>query len=304
MSDMEPTEISVVGRRPVPEKLMPDGSDGSAVAGAKAEREGLPPSYRMRADAHYVDQLTARRGDRFERAGHGSPSSEPAPDAGDAELRGRRVDRVLAQVADDVATITAAADLLPGDGASLAGRLGVDLIRAQAWRATWLIRAHTLIEDAHRGSMRSRPLGPVIDRVRQGMTPECRLAGVVLQVHATDWSCPVLIDEAAFITGVAGAVFATLGLMGSVEAATIRIAAEVVGGDLRTVEVSQDEVAAGAQVPPGFFEPSWEDPPGGLTAGLGAAAARAAAQVHGGLATLLLGDRRGTAIRLALGRPH
>jgi hypothetical protein len=27
------------------------------------EREGLPPGYRMRADAHYVDQLTARSGD-------------------------------------------------------------------------------------------------------------------------------------------------------------------------------------------------------------------------------------------------
>jgi hypothetical protein len=26
------------------------------------EREGLPPSYRMRADAHYVDQLSARIG--------------------------------------------------------------------------------------------------------------------------------------------------------------------------------------------------------------------------------------------------
>jgi len=29
----------------------------------KGEREGLPPGYRMRADAHYVDQLSARSGE-------------------------------------------------------------------------------------------------------------------------------------------------------------------------------------------------------------------------------------------------
>ena len=40
------------------ESLQPAASE------KKPEREGRPSGYQMRADAHYVDQLTSRRGER------------------------------------------------------------------------------------------------------------------------------------------------------------------------------------------------------------------------------------------------
>jgi hypothetical protein len=45
---------------------MPDFESAGRVPAPKTpEREGLPPGYRMRADAHYVEQLTGRRTDRI-----------------------------------------------------------------------------------------------------------------------------------------------------------------------------------------------------------------------------------------------
>jgi hypothetical protein len=300
VSDIDPSEITVVGRRPLSEKFNPDLADVPPVGGAhaKAEREGLPPGYRMRADAHYVDQLS-RRSERD--ASRGSS----ALDEGDAVADGRerRGERLLAQVSEDVAAIGAAATLLT-DGSALARRLSVDLIRAQAWRASWLLRAHAMLEGGARGHARPRPLGALLEQLRQGLSPECRLAGVTLHIQASDWNTSVAVDEAAIIAGVTGAVVATLGVLGHVEGAVVRIAVDASGGELRAIEVAQDEVAASPALGLRFFDASWSDRPGGFAAMIGALSARAAGQQHGGGATLLMGDRRGTTVRLALTRTH
>ena len=90
MSDLDPEDVtarsarlsdSVADDRPDVlaarfERRKPSDSDAKA-----AEREGLPPGYRMRADAHYVDQLSARSPDIPMRvvpvADINDPSAEP-----------------------------------------------------------------------------------------------------------------------------------------------------------------------------------------------------------------------------------
>src|SRR5439155_5895719 len=73
VSDIDSAEISAGSHSNLPDEFPPELADAPAVRGdqRKPAREGLPPGYRMRADAHYVDQLLTRR--------------ERAPDAGDRQ---------------------------------------------------------------------------------------------------------------------------------------------------------------------------------------------------------------------------
>ena len=102
MSDIDPSEITVVGRRPLSEKFNPELADVPPVSGAhaKTEREGLPPGYRMRADAHYVDQLSRRSERDASRGSSSLDEGDAAPDG-----RDRRGERLLAQVSEEIASI-------------------------------------------------------------------------------------------------------------------------------------------------------------------------------------------------------
>lgn len=303
MSEIEPSDLTI-GRRNVQDKSSADHPESPVTpASARPEREGLPTSYRMRADAHYVEQLMSRR-ERAERAdaprlqtGHVEVAEHES-----TELRDRRSDRVLGQVSEEIGTITSAAAMLAADGSPLARRVGLELIRAQAWRASWLLKASVFVDGRHRGLVKPMPLGSLIEQLRQGLTPECRLAGVGLQLHAAEAHTTVAVDAALVTTGVTGAVIATLGLMGESEGSTIRIILEVSGHDLRAIDVTQDLVSLPAAAALRFFDPTWSDRPGGWTAAMGALSARAAAQHAGGGAVLVPGDKRGSTVRLSLAR--
>ena len=73
-------------------------------------------------------------------------------------------------------------------------------------------------------------------------------------------------------------------------------------GELRVVEVTQDEASLPAGARARFFDSTWTDRPGGWTAAIGAAVARAVAQHHGGEAALVPAGKRGTTLRLTFTR--
>jgi hypothetical protein len=273
----------------------------------KLEREGLPAGYRMRADAHYVDELTSRRSDRVHtdqpRGGQKFSDmleAEPPPDPRDRRERDRRSDRVMAQLAEDLATIESAATMLSGDGAPMARRVSVDLIKVQAFRASWLLRTKALLDGTHQADFRARRLGAVLGRVRDGFAAESRLTGIALQIHAAEWNAAVTVDEAALVAGLTGAVIATLGLVGQSEYAAIRVTANVTDGDLDSIEITQEDAAVPPSTASRFFDASWQERPGGWSAGFGASVARIVAQQHGGDAIFVVGERRGSTIRLKM----
>src|SRR4029450_745603 len=130
-----------------------------------SEREGLPANYKMRADAHYVEQLTSRRGERAERAERvlsdtprppkkiealapGPPPPEPRERR---DPREPRTDRLFVQMTEDLATIESSAALLAADTSPVARRVSLDLVRSHAWRAAFLVRAHAILEGTNRG---------------------------------------------------------------------------------------------------------------------------------------------------------
>jgi hypothetical protein len=258
----------------------------------------------MRADAHYVDQLSSRRADRLADAARSSArAADVAADSGPEirdrrDARERRADRAFAQLTEDVASIESAAAVLAGDVSPMTRRANIDVVLAQAWRAAWLLRAMAVLDNTHRGHQRPRPLGFILTEVCERLAAEARLSGFALTVHASDWNAPVAVDESALVTGLTGAVFGTLGLVARTDGVTIRLSASALAGELRSVEVVQEEVMVAPSIAGRFFDPLWPERPGGWVAGLGASTARAVAQHHGGSAVFLAGERRGTTLRL------
>jgi hypothetical protein len=253
------------------------------------EREGLPPSYRMRADAHYVDQLSARSADAQQQAS--------------AVDRRRVLDaEAMAHVMGAIATIQSAANMASDDGSPVVRRVALDLIRAAAWRASWQMRAAAVLDQTHRWQFRPRLVGAVLTRVRDGFAADGRLRGVDVSMQVADWNATADLDEEALVAAVCGAVVATAGVMEGVEAPQIVLTARASGESDLLIEVSQDAVAVEAADAERFFDAARPDRIGGRPAAIGATAARSVAQRHGGDATFVADGGRGCTVRFALRR--
>jgi len=286
--------------------VLPEGFEDDSISPSskKPEREGLPPGYRMRADAHYVELLSSKR-DRSE--ARGSKRDREAMES-DTDVRDRRsdrehVERLIAQLSEDMSAIEASATLLAGGAPAVARRVNLDIIRAHAWRAAWVLRAQALVDGGARVQPRPKQLASLLGHVRSGFAPEGRLNSISLHVQASDWNAVVPVDEAAFVAGLTGAIVATVGLIGPADSATIAVTVTASPGELRTVDITQDDVSISGPIANRFFDSSWTERQGGWTAALGAATARAAAEYHGGDAALVASPRNGSTIRLSF-RPH
>ncbi len=310
MSEINPADVGVSGGSPDPsdEFSSEPANVETPTPARKPEREGLPSGYRMRADSHYVDQLlTPRAGSpeaaRGSRRTVAAPPDAPveAPENSVArerrETRDLRTERLLAQLSEDLATVESSVATLTSGASPTARRVMLDVLRSHTWRAAWLVRAQTLSDGPARAS-RARPIGNVLSRLREGFAAECRLNSLTLHVHAPDWNAAVAVDEQELMIGLTGAIVSTIGLVGDSDGATVKVTASATGGDLRLVEISQDEAVVPAAVAGRFFDPVWAERPGGWVSGFGAWTARTVAQRHGGDASLLAGDRRGSTMRL------
>lgn len=343
-------------------------------------REGLPPSYRMRADAHYVDQLTRRSPDVPMRLIAVDDIDEPRTaspaDRGDLRplvksiaehgvvqpllvlkdgsryrlISGRnrlaaaraasvahvpclvhQVDEVQAEVlaratqvrpagtnvapplapatsrahadtatrvSEAVTAIRGAAAMLAGDVSPMARRVALDLVRAEAWRAAWQLRASAILEQVHAWSLRPQPLGYLVRRACDELSSECRLRTIDLKVNLVNGDVFGDLDEEGLICGVTGAVIAIAGL-GAADAPQLTVTVRRWSADALAVEVAQPGVSPGAGVAGRFFDRTWSDRPGGWAAALGAAVAQAVAERHGGEAAFLT-DARGSTLRLTI----
>ncbi len=145
-----------------------------------------------------------------------------------------RFDRLLTQLTEDIATIESAAGLLAGETSRMARRANVDVIRAQSWRASCLLRATGIIDGTHRLQVRPRPLGFILGQLRTGFASESRLDRDHCPHPYRDWNAVVAIDEQALIAAVAGGVMATIGLLDQTDDAVIRVVATTSGNELRS----------------------------------------------------------------------
>jgi ParB-like chromosome segregation protein Spo0J len=340
-----------------------------------AQREGLPPHYRMRAEHHYVDSIAAASAGvpirlipivQFE-----APPA-PVPDGLDALIKsirihgiiqpllvrkrharyeviaGRRrfaaaaalglteVPCVLHQVDDATAAALRTAENIhaaPPHGSMRAavgaqiteaiGRIAADITRlqmsietlrsapdgferavaadltaAQAARSAWLANTVALLAGGRHRPGRRRLLSAVLDDVVRQFEPECRLAGLRLEI--ANGAPAMTIDDGFVGIAVAGAVTLTLSLL-DVAQPLIEIAARPGEGGGVAIEVTQRHQLVPPEVIERFGSRSrsaWTPMPFALAA----LALEHATAAHGGAADLAAIDEIGSSVQLTFNR--
>ena len=218
-------------------------------AGAAAPvREGLPRSFRMRADKHYVEMLDAPPA-----AVESAAPAPVAPGAIDfaADLEGAaaavQAGRELAQ---SLATLRASTNLLSERGPALASAVAGNLIRAEAWRATCLLQVSRFL----RGEVAANPkpvrAQAIVDQVLKSIEPERRLRSLTLEGQINVGDSQVVADEELLVGALSGLLMATIALTEE-PALTVTLAAEARGNEIAIV-ISQDQVR-----PPSNWAAEW-----------------------------------------------
>ncbi len=284
-------------------------------------REGLPPTYRMRAETHYVDLLESRSAEARERRGDDALNEEPPDEesfapplasrsAAPLPIAGRdaapaplmlsdptlHAGRDLAQA---LTTLAACADLLNGSQSELSRGVVGNLVRAEAWRASTLLHATRIVRKELPVTRTAVSVLGVIDQVVQGFSSERRLRPIVIESE-TELPYGSIIggDEKLFAGALANAVLATLALVEHVPNARVVVSAAVDGAQL-TFAVTQSVVMPPAQWQIRAFDPQWTDRIGGVPALVAMLAIRDTAAIHGGTAAATI-EARGTKIAFTI----
>jgi len=208
-----------------------DSADVAAVPIAPG-REGLPPSYRMRHDPHYVDTLVERSAAPALVVMESGPEPAPLP----AALAATAV--ALAEAFD---AIQAALRDVPTRGRPLRDLVAIELARAEATRGRWLADAAALMQREPMPALDEVDLVKVLRRVIETLGPESRLSGGAAVAPAPDGHCHVFGDERLLTTAV-GASLAGMRAVIEDRGDARKLAVAVSprrDGAVRTLEISQ-----------------------------------------------------------------
>lgn len=251
-------------------------------------REGLPPGYRMRADRHYVDELTSAEQRR-----------PPLMDSEEAIGSEGQID-LFKSLSETLTAIESARRLLEGNGTAIARRTALDLIEVHTARAAWLIEATRFLESEEPRPDRRQPIGTLIDDLVERFAPECRLRGVTLRARVDDRAYSTRFDARALSIGLTGAIVALLPLVEIEDEPTLNVSGSRSNESL-IVEVAYRSTTLDATSGERLVDGTWTLRPGGWPAALGVRALKRAVEHHDG--NIGFDNRRGEA-RLRLTFPQ
>jgi hypothetical protein len=271
---------------------VPDDND--TVPGPKAIREGLPSTYRMRADRHYVEQLDGPASGAVEapavilRSAAVAASVEtPSLDVHDDVLRALR-------------SIESCTHLLPRASAALPQSVATDLIRAEVWRTSVLLEASRVVQDA-------LPPGPIgcsvrrlVSEVAERAEPALRLHGCTLHVdNEIPEAISIAADPRMIATALSGLVVAMRSAVDGIAGVRLGLSASM--DATRQVELAVTEI--GARVHAAWetraFDDRWHERPGGVPSAVCMLAARKIAEAFGGRLMVSV-NPRGAAAKMVL----
>jgi ParB-like nuclease domain len=179
-----------------------------------------------------------------------------------------------------VSGIRGCADLC-GPGAGSLNRHALDLLKAHAWRASQLLEALNLIDGGPMAPARERSLASVIDQVIDEFDIESRLSGVTLRAEVQEPLSSAGLNDRQLAAGLAGGLVALLPLLADAIRPTIVIHAANGSGNETVIELVQNCAPVTARVAEHFFD---RDRATDHAAVIGALAAKALAEAHGGRA--------------------
>jgi len=197
-------------------------------------------------------------------------------------------------ISTHVATIRNCADIgnIVVRDAGLLNRSAFDLLKAHAWRAAQLLAAADLLSapagtpTAGSASHSERALTTIVDEVIDGFGPEARLGSIVLRADIKEALSSSGLNHRQVMTGLIGALLATLPLIEHTVRPAVTIKASGTGAAGVLIEVIQTDSPVDPRLVKQFFQ---DDPsidrPGGYAATLGALAAKTVAEQHSGSAT-------------------
>ncbi len=238
-------------------------------------REGLPATYRMRADSHYVDLLTARP----------SAGREPVspPRGAETASLSEVATRADGELERTLGSLTACTDFLSRSDSDLSRTIADTLLRAELWRASCLLNATRVLRQELPAVRIPLPVRRVLDQLVNGFAPERRLRMIEFDVKSSLPSDAVMITDERFVLVVlSSAVRAVLSLFNEVAGATVRVGAGAEAGDTMTFTISQNTVAVADAWIARAFDRTWVDRPGGLPTLTSMLALKQAAETLGG----------------------
>lgn len=268
---------------------------------ARRTREGLPPAFRMRHDAHYVDELMSRTAhdtaappDRID----GRAGVEPLPPP-------VATDPPLALIADRLESLVmhqgaARAQLAPS---LIAQSVQVEFLRvARLARAAATLQHH---EPPVRVDLSARE---IVDAATRAAAPVARLAGTHFDVSVDDPAFEILAEPPMVVLGLAGTVDAVVdmllsdprrqpGMEGRQPSARISISLQTVRvRPALIIDVFCPTLFVGAAHASRFFDNVADDYRAAPAAGVLLAAAAHVVRAHGGRADVKRHNASGATI--------
>jgi hypothetical protein len=208
-------------------------ADQSAPPVTPPVREGLPRSFRMRADKHYVEMLDAPQPAAVQEL---PIAPEPAAQAAEDTREGRDEEAFAAAVragndlAQSLSSLRASSNLL-NDRGGLASSVAANLIRAEAWRSTCLLQASRFLRGEISPSSRAVQARAVLDQVLDAIEAERRLRGIVIDRQASLGDRRIATDEQLLVVALSGLLM-TMIARTEVADAIVTISAEPRGNDV------------------------------------------------------------------------
>jgi hypothetical protein len=259
---------------------------------ARTMREGLPRSFRMRHDAHYVDELMSRTAETS--AAPASPAQPlPAP--------------ALPLIASRLESLVAHAGVIRSQHAAA---LMAQSVHTEFARVARLARAATILQDDEPLVRRTVSARDIADAALLAGGPVARLGGLECDVVVEDPSFTILADSALMLQSIAGTIDALVDLLfadpgrprfieGPPSAARLSIKLQSVRvRPAIIVEVVCPPLLLGSRQAERFFDNDPDDFQVAPAAGILLAAAARVVRTHGGRADVQRHGRRGVTVSL------
>ena len=178
-----------------------DNADVDEERPAGRGREGLPPAFRMRHDAHYVDELMSRSPERTEMRANLEPAPQPLPSPSPA----------LALIAERLESIAAHSGIARPQPAATSF-IGQS-VQVEFARVTRLARAAATLQECEPPLRAELSAREIADTARRTAAPVARLAGMEFDVSIDDPAFMILAEPAMVLQGIAGTVDAVVDLL-------------------------------------------------------------------------------------------
>jgi K+-sensing histidine kinase KdpD len=202
----------------------------------------------MRADKHYVEMLDDGPSQRstadIPPAAPASRQAEPVKAPDESALVAAQAGRDLAK---SLTALRASTNLLSERGPALASAVAANLIRAEAWRATCLLRIAQFLRGEVTPAIRPVRARAIVDQVLMSIEPERRLRGVTVDARIDVGDTEIGVDEDLLVSALSGVLLASIGLAPEQSEFTVSLAVGVRGNDV-TFAIVQEQ----ARVPAGW----------------------------------------------------